>query len=197
MQLDRPERGMSLKADGPLDLRMDRSQGRTAADWLAQATQSEIADALARFGEEPDAAKIAAGLIALAACGRAPKTTRELVAAVAAAKGLGPGRLRKKDAFSPHPAARTFQALRIVVNDEHGALRTLLEDLPDLVHAGGRAVLLTFHAGEEALVEDALRAQAGVGLWRAAPTAALRPSPEEVRANPRARSARLWRVVRV
>ncbi len=196
MQLDRPERGMSFKADGPLDLRMDRSQGRTAADWLAQATQSEIADALARFGEEPDAAKIAAGLVALAACGRAPKTTRELVAAVAAAKGLGPGRLRKKDAFSPHPAARTFQALRIVVNDEHGALRTLLEDLPDLVRAGGRAVLLTFHSGEEALVEVALRAQAGAGLWRAAPEAALRPSPEEVRANPRARSARLWRVVR-
>ena len=196
MQLDRPERGLSFKADGPLDMRMDRSQGRTAAEWLASAAEGEIADALARLGEEPDAARIAAALAALAARGRVPKTTRELAAAVAAAKGLGPGPWRKKDAFSAHPAARTFQALRIVVNDEHGALRRLLEDLPVLLRRGGRAVFLTFHAGEEALVEGALRAQAAAGLWRAAPAAALRPSPEEVRANPRARSARLWRVVR-
>jgi 16S rRNA (cytosine1402-N4)-methyltransferase len=109
---------------------------------------------------------------------------------------MGLGRLRKKDAFSSHPAARTFQALRIVVNSEHEALAQLLRDLPWLLRSGGRAALLTFHAGEEALVDGALRAQAATGLWRAWTEQPLRPSPEEVRLNPRARSARLWRAVR-
>ncbi|MCX5794608.1 MAG: 16S rRNA (cytosine(1402)-N(4))-methyltransferase RsmH [Elusimicrobia bacterium] len=196
MQLDRPERGMSFKTDGPLDMRMDRSRGQTAADWLARADEAEIADALARFGDEPDAAAIAAALAALSAKGRSPRTTRELAAAVGAAKGLGAGRFVKKDAFSAHPAARTFQALRIVVNSEHEALAQLLRDLPWLLRCGGRAALLTFHSGEEALVGEALRAQAAAGLWREPPAEPLRPSPEEVRLNPRARSARLWRVAR-
>ncbi|MFH1726699.1 MAG: 16S rRNA (cytosine(1402)-N(4))-methyltransferase RsmH [Elusimicrobiota bacterium] len=195
-QLDRPERGMSFKADGPLDMRMDRSRGRTAADWLAGASEAELARTLARFGGEPDARKVAAALAGLSARGRSPKTTRELAAAVALAKDLGAGRAVKKDAFSPHPAARAFQALRIVVNSEHEALERLLRDLPGLVRSGGRAVFLTFHSGEEALVQGALAAQAAKGLWRSPPGAPLKPSPEEVRGNPRARSAGLWRVVR-
>jgi 16S rRNA (cytosine1402-N4)-methyltransferase len=196
MQLDRPERGMSFKTDGPLDMRMDRSRGETAADWLARSDEEKIADVLRRFGDEPDAAAIAAALAGLAARGRAPKTTRQLVAAVGVAKGLGPGPFLKKDAFAVHPAARTFQALRIVVNCEHEALAQLLRDLPWLLRSGGRAVLLSFHSGEETLVADALREQARAGLWLAAPAEPLRPSPEEVRLNPRSRSARLWRVVR-
>jgi 16S rRNA (cytosine1402-N4)-methyltransferase len=196
MQLDRPERGMSFKTDGPLDMRMDRSRGETAAAWLARADETEIAQALGRFGDEPDAPAIAAALAGLAARRRAPKTTGELAAAVGAAKKLGAERWRKKDAFSSHPAARTFQALRIVVNSEHEALAQLLRDLPWLLRSGGRAALLTFHSGEEALVGGALREQAAAGLWRAAPEQPRRPSPEEVRLNPRARSARLWRAVR-
>ena len=196
MQLDRPERGMSFKNDGPLDMRMDRSRGETAAQWLAVATEGRIEDALARFGDEPDAAKIAAALVALRGQGRLPQTTRELAAAVAAAKGLGEGRVVKKDAFSAHPATRTFQALRIAVNDEREELEALLRDLPALMKPGGRAAFLTFHSGEEKLLQAALRAQAAAGLWRAAPEPPRKPSPEEVRQNPRARSARLWRVVR-
>ena len=197
MQLDRPDRGLSFKTDGPLDMRMDRSRGETAAEWLARADETEIAEALRRFGDEPDAPAIAASLAGLAAQGRPPRTTGELAAAVGVAKKLEPGRLRKADAFSAHPAARTFQALRIVVNSEHEALAQLLRDLPWLLRPGGRAALLTFHSGEEALVGESFRAQAAAGLWRAPPEEPLRPSPEEVRLNPRARSARLWRVVRV
>jgi len=197
MQLDRPERGMSFKTDGPLDMRMDRSRGPTAAEWLAAASETDIADALIRFGDEPDALKIAAALAALAARGRAPKTTAELAAAVGAAKGLGEGRFVKKDAFSRHPAARVFQALRIAVNSERESLARLLADLPSLVRPGGRAAFLTFHSGEETLVREALREQAARGLWRLPPAEPLKPSPEEVRENPRARSARLWRAVRV
>ena len=191
MQLDRPERGMSFKTDGPLDMRMDRSSGMTAAEWLASASEAEIAAALARWGDEPDAAAIARTLKALS-----PKTTAELASAVGVAKGLGPGRFVKKDASSKHPAARTFQALRIAVNSEREALSRLLADLPSLLRPGGRAAFLTFHSGEEALVGAALREQAAAGLWAAAPAEPRRASPEETRENPRSRSARLWRVVR-
>jgi 16S rRNA (cytosine1402-N4)-methyltransferase len=189
MQLDRPERGMSFKNDGPLDMRMDRSKGKTAAEWLADASEPEIAAALERYGNEPDAKKIAAELF-----GRALKSTADLAEAVAVAKGLGGGKFRKKDAFAAHPATRVFQALRIIVNSEHEALAQLLRDLPLLVKPGGRVALLTFHSGEEALVAEALRAQ--TGMWLSVPGAPLKASPEEVRENPRARSARLWRVVR-
>ncbi|MFI5363356.1 MAG: 16S rRNA (cytosine(1402)-N(4))-methyltransferase RsmH [Elusimicrobiota bacterium] len=196
MQLDRPERGMSFKNDGPLDMRMDRSRGPTAAEWLSRASEEEIADALVRFGDEPDAPKIAATLAVMAAQGRAPKTTAELAAAVGVAKNLGDGRFLKKDAFSRHPAARTFQALRIIVNSERASLAQLLRDLPALVRSGGKAALLTFHSGEEALVRDALLEQTAAALWRAPLAEPLKPSPEEIRDNPRARSARLWRAVR-
>ncbi|TBR20220.1 16S rRNA (cytosine(1402)-N(4))-methyltransferase, partial [bacterium] len=144
-----------------------------------------------RFGDEPDAAKIAAALAA-----RPPTTTRKLAEAVAEAKGLGKGRVRKKDASAPHPATRTFQALRIAVNSERESLTTLLRDLPGLVRPGGRAVFLTFHSGEEALVQAALADQAAAGFWHVPLEAPRKPSPEEVRENPRARSARLWRAVR-
>jgi len=196
MQLDRPERGMSFKTDGPLDMRMDRSSGATAADWLARASEGAIADALARYGDEPDAAAIARTLAGLASAGKTPRTTAELASAVGVAKGLGPGRFVKKDASSKHPAARTFQALRIVVNSEREALSELLRDLPSLLRPGGRVAFLTFHSGEEALVSASLREQAAMGRWTAPPAEPRRASPEEVRENPRARSARLWRVVR-
>ncbi|MDP3541747.1 MAG: 16S rRNA (cytosine(1402)-N(4))-methyltransferase RsmH [Elusimicrobiota bacterium] len=196
MQLDRPERGMSFKTDGPLDMRMDRSSGPTAAEWLARAAEAEIEEALVRYGDEPDARAVARTLAALRAEGRVPKTTFELASAVGVAKGLGPGRFVKKDASAKHPAARTFQALRIAVNSEREALSILLRDLPALLRPGGRVALLTFHSGEEALVSAALAEQAAAGLWAEPPAPPRRASPEEIRENPRSRSARLWRVVR-
>lgn len=196
MQLDRPERGMSFKTNGPLDMRMDRSRGETAAEWLARAEEGEIEEALKRFGDEPDAARIATALVEARAKGRLPKTTGGLVSLIAAAKSLGPGRIRKDSAFSSHPAARTFQALRIVVNAEHEALAQLLRDLPWIMRPGGRVALLTFHSGEEMLVIRALRVQMDAGLWREPLVEARKASPEEVRENPRARSARLWTVIR-
>ncbi|MBI5200158.1 MAG: 16S rRNA (cytosine(1402)-N(4))-methyltransferase RsmH [Elusimicrobia bacterium] len=191
MQLDRPERGMSFKNDGPLDMRMDRSRGRTAHEWLASTPESEIAAALSRYGDEPDAVRIAARLAALAAQGRAPKTTAQLASAVAEAKRLAPGRKAKKDAFAAHPATRVFQALRIAVNGERESLERLLAVLPGILGPGGRVALLTFHSGEERLVEAALRGPA----WRL--SAPVKASGAEIRENPRARSARLWAAVRV
>jgi len=196
MQLDRPERGMSFKNDGPLDMRMDRSSGPTASQWLASASRAEIEAALVRYGDEADAAAIAAALISLGEQGMTPTTTAQLASVVCAVKGFGPGRFVKKDASTKHPAARTFQALRIAVNSEREALSRLLDDLPSLMRPGGRVALLTFHSGEEALVAAALREQAAAGLWTAPPAPPLKASPEETRENPRARSARLWRAVR-
>lgn len=196
MQLDRPERGLSFKNDGPLDMRLDRSRGVTAAQWLERASEGEIAEALSRYGDEPDAKLLAARLKALSGAGRCPKTTAQLAAAVAEAKGLDVRALRRKNAFARHPAARAFQALRIVVNDEHGSLSRFLGVLPALLRPGGRAALITFHSGEERLVQAALGAQAEAGLWRGAPGEPVRPSAEEVRDNPRSRSARLWTAVR-
>lgn len=196
MQLDRPDRGMSYKLNGPLDMRMDRSRGKTAAEWIASSTESQIADALSKFGEEPDAKKIAAVLAELVVKGKAPKTTGDLASAVSVAKGLGPGRVVKKDAFSFHPAARSFQALRIAVNAELEALGQLLRDLPYLVRSGGRVAILTFHSLEEGLVRISLSSQAEAGLWLQAPAEPVKASPEEIFDNPRARSARLWNVVR-
>jgi 16S rRNA (cytosine1402-N4)-methyltransferase len=187
MQLDRPERGMSFKTDGPLDMRMDRSQGPTAAEWLASASEASIADVLTRFGDEPDAAKVAAAL----KC-RVPQTTRELALTVAAAKGLAPDALKKKDASAKHPAVRVFQALRIALNAERDSLARLLADLPNLLRLGGRVALLSFHSGEERLVEQALHEQTEAGVWKRPLAAPRKASAEEVRLNPRARSARLW-----
>ena len=196
MQLDRPDRGMSLKLDGPLDMRMDRSSGLTAAQWLSSTNEAELARVLRLYGDEPDAEKIARRLAELAARGRSPKTTQELASAVCVAKGLGPGRVTKKNAFAKHPAARTFQALRIAVNGERDSLERFLRGLPDLMRPRGRVALITFHSGEESLVRGALAEQASRGLWSSPPEEPIKPSAEEVRLNPRARSARLWRAVR-
>ncbi|MDE2292880.1 MAG: 16S rRNA (cytosine(1402)-N(4))-methyltransferase RsmH, partial [Elusimicrobia bacterium] len=111
MQLERPERGFSYKHDGPLDMRMDPTRGETAYEWLKGVSEEKLSKVLADYGEEPDAPRVAAALRSLARKGKLPKTTRALAEAVAVAKGLTAGSLRKKDASSFHPAARTFQAL--------------------------------------------------------------------------------------
>lgn len=196
MQLDRPERGFSFKTDGPLDMRMDRSRPGTAAEWLAAADEAEIASALERHGDEADGAAIAREIVRRRAAGRAVATTADLVAAVLAAKGIGGTRFRRADAFTAHPAARTFQALRTVVNREDEHLAQFLRDLPWIVRPGGRVAVITFHAGEERAVRDALGTGAAQGLWRTPLAAPVAPTAAERRRNPRSRSARLHATVR-
>mgnify|MGYP001366030778 CR=1 FL=1 len=200
MQLDRPERGFAFKHDGPLDLRMDRARGETGAEWLARADEETLRDVLVRHGDEPDAAAIARAIVRARDAGAAPATTSALVAVVLAAKGIPGTRWRRPDPFTPHPAARTFQALRVIVNREHEHLAALLRDLPWLVRPGGRVALLTFHSGEEQAVRSALDSGTAAGLWLPAPAAAparpARPTRDETRRNPRSRSAKLWSAVR-
>jgi 16S rRNA (cytosine1402-N4)-methyltransferase len=190
MQIDDPTRGFSFKRAGPLDMRMDPSRGPTAEEWLRRADLETIRDALERFGDEPDAASVAQELRSLVERHPGPLRTHHLTLAVLRAKGL-PERYRAASPQDTHPAARAFQALRIAVNRELENLAQLLRSLPYVLAPGGRAAVISFHSGEDSLVAASFAAGLAGGLYSAAPAEPIRPSPAEVRANPRARSARL------
>jgi 16S rRNA (cytosine1402-N4)-methyltransferase len=179
-QLDDSGRGFSFQRDEPLDMRLDPTQGETAVDLLNQMTESDLADLLYAGGEDRHARRIARAIVRR----RPLATTGDLVAAVRAAvpRAAWPRRL--------HVATRTFQAVRMAVNDEPGALGRALEVGPRLLARGGRLGVIAFHSGEDRMVKQTFRKLEGAGF------AALEPSPlppgdDEVRANPRARSAKL------
>ncbi len=193
-QLDQAERGFSFQHDGPLDMRMDRSRGSSAAEWLAVASEEEIADVLREYGEERYARRIAEALVRERAI--QPLTgTAQLAAVVSAAHP----RWEKHK----HPATRAFQAIRIRVNRELEDLRDFLADALALLAVGGRLVVISFHSLEDRMVKRYLRDMVrGPQLPRDLPVTAaesggrmrllgkaVRASDAEVAANPRARSA--------
>ena len=189
MQLDPPERGFSFKLDGPLDMRMNPARGLPAAQWLARVSAAELARVLRENADEPRAERLAA---ALAPEGeRRPfATTRELADAIRAALD---GAAREESIELS--VRRVFQALRIEINDEFGALDELLRQLPECLRAGGRAVLLTFHSGEDRRVKRAFEHGLARGAYAAISADVVRASGEERRANPRSSSAKLrWAV---
>jgi 16S rRNA (cytosine1402-N4)-methyltransferase len=202
-QLDRAERGFSFQREGPLDMRMDPTQGETAAGLLARVSVDELSDLLRRYSDERFSRRIARAIKEALARGELDTTT-QLAAVVARAV---PTRERGKD-----PATRAFQALRIAVNDELGQLERFLAEFPSLLRQGGRIVVIAFHSLEDRLVKNRFRdlaresglpadiaAQLGV---RATPELRLltkkpiSPSEAEVAKNPRARSAHLRAAVR-
>lgn len=189
MQLDDPARGFSFKLDGPLDMRMNPARGLSAAQWLARVPAPELARALREHADEPRAERLAA---ALAPDGeRAPlETTLELASAVRAAL-VGAA----TEAAIQLSVRRVFQALRIEVNDEFGALDQLLRQIPEVLRPGGRAALLTFHSGEDRRVKRAFERGFAHGLYASISENVVRPSGAERRANPRSASAKLrWSV---
>lgn len=185
LQLDGEGRGFSFRFDAPLDMRMDRSRGPTAADLLRGADESQIADVIHEYGEERYARRIARGLVA--ARGREPLTsTGQLAEAVRRAV---PRRGRQRI----HPATRTFQALRIWVNRELEGLDAWVPAVCRRLRAGARLAVISFHSLEDRIVKRALRGlaqQAGVAI-RVLTRRPVRPAEAEVARNPRARSARL------
>jgi 16S rRNA (cytosine1402-N4)-methyltransferase len=200
MQVDDPSRGFSYKHPGPLDMRMDRSRQRTAADVLAVISEQDLSAALTQLGDEPDAVRIARAIVEQRS--REPiHHTHELVHLILQAKGYSPRQRRSELAQRGgsrggagrvlHPAARTFQALRILVNDELGSLAQLLRIAPYCLAAGGRIGIITFHSGEDRLVERALREGVVSGLYQESADEPVRPSAQERHDNPRSRSARL------
>ena len=187
MQLDRAERGFSFRNDGPLDMRMDPEAGESAASWLAGIPVEELSRVIRRYGEEPQAGRIARGIDGYRQ-ERRIETTGQLAALI---EELVPRRGKKI-----HPATKTFQAIRIVINRELDCLRDALERLDRYMKPGGRVVVLSYHSLEDRLVKEAFRQRVKEGLFLAHPAGLLRPSETEVSSNPRSRSARLRAVVR-
>ena len=195
-QLDTPERGFSLRTEGPLDMRMDRGQLVTAADIVNQADVDDLAELFRRSGEDRSAARIARAIVAA----RPLRTTSELADVVARAVPQGRGRRRG------HPATRVFQALRIETNNEMEVLETALRSALDALVPGGRCVVLSYHSGEDRLVKRTfLEASTGgctcpqglpcvcgaVSTVRLLTRGARMPGASEVERNPRASAARL------
>lgn len=197
-QLDDPERGFSFRADGPLDMRMDPTQGESAAEWLARATQQELTEVIRDYGEERFAVQIAKALVARRAESSrlGPlDSTGELAEIVAHAVKT---REKGKD-----PATRTFQAIRIYINQELAELQVVLEAALSLLEQGGRLVVISFHSLEDRIVKRFMQAHASApAVDRRLPIRAVDlpspplkiigrvfASPAEVEANARARSA--------
>jgi len=194
-QIDDGERGFSFRYDAPLDMRMDTTQGETAAEWLARAELREITEVIKNYGEERFAFQIAKKVVA--ARGEQPIVTTAQFAALVreAVRTREPGQ---------DPATRSFQALRIHINQELRQLEVVLPQALELLKPGGRLVVIAFHSLEDRIVKNFMRAQSVAdALPKGLPLRAdqlpkpklrlvgkvLKPSPEEVAANPRARSA--------
>lgn len=194
MQFDTPERGFSFMQDAPLDMRFGPSIPQTAADLVNKLSEQELADLIHRYGEERDARRIARAIVHA----RPLHTTRELVAAIEAAS---PRRGRRV-----HPATRTFQALRIAVNDELASVEMALPQAAASLRSGGRLAVISFHSLEDRIVKNFFREQSRdlvnppyERIFEEERKATLRevnrkpiaPSDEEIKDNPRARSAKL------
>lgn len=190
LQLDDPERGFAFLAEGPLDMRFDRSQGRTAAEVVNEMDEGELARILMEYGEERKARAIARRIVAR----RPLRTTTDLRRAVVSV--LGPWR------GGIDPATRTFQAIRIAVNREIEALEVFLEKAPFRLRVGGRMVVVSYHSLEDRAVKLAFRARAkgasgAAAGFRILTKKPLTASPDEVALNRRARSAKLRALERV
>lgn len=179
-QLSRAERGFSFAADGPLDMRMDASRGPTAADLLRRASAAELERILRDYGDERYARRIARAIVEHR---RTLRTTGDLARLI---ERVVPRRQRRM-----HPATRSFQAIRMAVNDELGALETALATLPAWLAPGGRAAFISFHSGEDRLVKQAFRNYERAGVLDVLTRKPVRPTASEVWGHRAARSARL------
>lgn len=192
MQLDDPDRGFSYKQDGTLDMRMDDRLKHTAADVVRTITEDELSALLLELADEEDHARIARAIVRQRQ--EAPITrTVQLAHIVAAARRVDLRRWKLESAAGRgelHPAARTFQALRIFVNDELGSLKQLLRAAPYCLRPGGRIGILTFHSGEDRLVKQAFRSGLEAGTYASAADEPIRPGAKEVYDNPRSSGAK-------
>lgn len=189
-QLDNDERGFSYRRDGPLDMRMDPTRGRTAAEILATIDEKDLVQALSEIGDEPDPWAVARKIIAHRQ--KQPILRTGELAALLEDDRAKPWTLRQgKKVWESHPAIRVFQTLRILVNRELANLEHLLRILPDILNPGATAVILSFHSGEDRLVKKAFRKGLEEGSYQAISPDPVRPTFLEKTTNPRSRSTKL------
>src|SRR5580658_7739419 len=180
LQLDEAHRGFSFRTDGPLDMRQDTRQGETAEQVVNQEDEEELANLIYEFGEERRSRRIARAIVRA----RPISTTAELARVIS---GAAPPIYGEKI----HPATRTFQAIRIRVNDELGEIRSLLESAGSLLKPGGRLVLISFHSLEDRLVKDGFKEAKDAGIFEVLTKKPVIAGDAETRRNPRSRSAKL------
>ena len=185
LQFDEAYRGFSFQsADSPLDMRMDTRQERTAAQVVNEADERELADLIYEYGDERRSRRIARAIVR----GRPVTTTGQLARIVASAVPAMKGAM-KHDRI--HPATRTFQAIRIVVNRELDEIRDLLEAAPGLLKPSGRLVVISFHSLEDRIAKDSLREGAHKGIWEILTKKPAIADEEEIERNPRSRIAKM------
>ncbi len=193
MQIDNPERGFSLKVDGPLDLRLNPKTGKSAAALLKNISRNRLEEILLENSDEPFAEQIAEAIISKIKNGTVIGTTMQLKEIIKETLKFLPEHERT-DSIKKS-CQRCFQALRIEVNDEFGVLDKLLSKLPDVLAPGGRVAILTFHSGEDRRVKKAFQLFYREGIFNDIAHEPIRPSAQEISSNPRARSAKLrWAV---
>jgi 16S rRNA (cytosine1402-N4)-methyltransferase len=180
LQLDQAQRGFSFRADGPLDMRMDARSERSAQQVVNQADEEDLANLIYEFGEERRSRRIARAIVRA----RPITTTAELARIVSAEAPPIKGE-------KIHPATRTFQAIRIYVNDELGEIQSLLKSAESLLKPGGRVALISFHSLEDRLVKDSFRAAAKAGVLEILTKKPIVAGEQESLRNPRSRSAKL------
>ena len=185
LQIEDGRRGFSLRNTGPLDMRFDRRQELQADELVNRRSERDLADTLYGLADERFSRRIARAVVQA----RPIRDTAHLTAVVAAA-------VPRRRAARIHPATKTFQALRMAVNDELGELGKLLAEVPRLLAPGGRFVVLSFHSGEDRMVKQSFRQLAAAGIYRLLTRRVVRPAEEEVQRNPASRSARLRAVQR-
>ncbi|MEW6358238.1 MAG: 16S rRNA (cytosine(1402)-N(4))-methyltransferase RsmH [Planctomycetota bacterium] len=181
-QIADPERGFSFSVDGPLDMRMDRRRQRTAADVVNHESEQRLVEIIRTYGEERFARRIARRIVQRRGRGRIRRTL-ELASIVAEAAPRWERRI--------HPATRTFQALRIEVNDELRSLEDAMAQVPGCLKSGGRVVVVSFHSLEDRIVKQAFKRFAAAGEMKILTRRVVRPTEMEIEGNPRSRSARL------
>jgi 16S rRNA (cytosine1402-N4)-methyltransferase len=192
MQLDDPARGFTFKTDSPLDLRLNPSRAPSAADWLARVDAATLSTVLTENSDEPHAELLAKELTARR---KSTPFTRTLQLADAIRAILRQHKSRRDTEDDDDSVRRVFQAIRIAVNDEFGALDLFLRHLPSCLNLGGRVAILTFHSGEDRRVKHAFREGLRTGIYSSTNDDVVRAGPEERRANPRSSSAKLrWAV---
>ncbi len=193
MQIDNPERGFSYKIHGPLDLRMNPRKGESAAERLKKVTEEELIGMFVENSDEPYAEEIAAEVFTLKKEGKSIETTTDFKEVIERSLSF----LQEKDRKEAvkKSCQRCFQALRIDVNSEFEVLYEFLEKLPQVMKSGGRVAILTFHSGEDRLVKKAFKQGLKQGIYSEVSKDVIRPSAEECRKNPRARSTKMrWAV---
>jgi len=191
-QIDDPARGFSYRRPGPLDMRMDPTRGQPASGLIARLPEDELAQALLEFGDETDAPQIARLIVERRKI--APiATTEALMSIVCEAREFT---LKRAAGAKLHPAARTFQALRILVNRELANLDRLLAVIPDCLTPGGTAAIISFHSGEDRRVKFAFRHGQGAGIYESISPDPIIATEVEQKLNPRSRSAKLRRARR-